>query len=260
MSHNIEQPRIESEQNLPLLDESFYRASRPTHEDYRRDGEAAYDRAMALEDLHGLNEPSTIEAYRDASTNLINVSFTVPVEAGALTVEDDPVRLLMIAGSLAKQAEAEYVEPYSEEGLIHPDKADLPSHLSALGERRKWLMESAMSTFKRAGEMLVEAEGFELVLDGEKVEVEVDNPVGLIAEVAIEAAKDTAEYPAQIAPGSVFEEEAERLQDTEDLTEVVEFFKTHAKGQQGPEFTADAADLLKKELEEAADHQFHLAA
>ena len=82
-----------------------------TYTHYQAVGEAAYTRARELERTLEPGDPGVTEAYEYAARNLTAVTWMAPNGE----VMDDPVRLLKISDSLAKVAQAEVVEPYSEQ-------------------------------------------------------------------------------------------------------------------------------------------------
>lgn len=83
-----------------------------TYTHYEAVGEAAYTHARELErSLEDPEDPRIAEAYQYAARNLTAVTWMAP----NAEVMEDPVRMLKISDSLAKVAQAEVVEPYSEQ-------------------------------------------------------------------------------------------------------------------------------------------------
>lgn len=191
-------------------------------------------KALKLEEMYGLDK-DTIAEYEKASTNLISVSSTAPIDKETLLTDPDPVRLFMIAGSLSKQAQAPNIAPYEDPDSRHID-------------RRQHLQGVARETLRRASGMLMGLDSYAVVAAGEFVE-EIEDPAEVVVSAAVEAARDTETQEMAIAEGIVGGNAPQRLRAGGENA-VLEFIDKHAKrpNVHGREFISDIAEYALKEL------------
>jgi hypothetical protein len=210
---------------------------RPTWQEYEAEGIAAYTEAVEREEEHGLDE-ATVARYRAASVNLINAHAEGPIDHKRRELEKpDPVHLMMIAGSLAKQAQAAEVESYSTYGSRNID-------------RRSNLQRISTETMQRASRMMM---GNESYADYAALfaEHDAESPAELVVSAVVGAAKETGTAKHVHGTEAVDKNISERLKDGgEDA--VVNFIGEHAmeSSMQGPEFVARTAEIVVEAVEE----------
>lgn len=142
-----------------------------TYEYYEEVGEAAYARAQELERLHGSDDPQAMQAYVEAASNLVAVTWMAPNER----VMNDPIRMLRVSDSYAKLVQADQVPAYREPQL--DDKGDLI-------DRRDNLRRISSELLVEAGRLLMGGVGQEE--DG----VDTVGPAEVISAAVAEAAEE----------------------------------------------------------------------
>lgn len=217
-----------------------------TWQEHLAKGDLAYAEAVAREEARGLDN-ITIEKYEEASKELLAVTATGPI-VNSESEPADPIRLLKIAGSLAKQAQVASNEFYSTYGSRHIDVKSNKQKIAA-------------ETLQRASRMMM---GEESHADHTAMiaEFDVESPGEAVVAAAVEAAKETGTAEYVFGAEAVNEDTSERLE-LEGEDAVVKFIGTHAleAGPQGLEFVARTAEIAVEAVGEmTGEHQLPLAA
>lgn len=249
---NVETPHttshIEAEEEPDdLLDTQHDWRTHPgtlTWQEHLAIGDSAYAEAVAHEDTYGLDSIA-IEKYKMASQHLISVTATGSLlHEGTISSEPepaDPLRLLKIAGSLAKQAQATPVnEFYDTRGSRHIDVKTNKQRIAA-------------ETLQRASRLLM---GEETHADHTAMiaEFDVESPAEAIVVAAVAAAKETGTANRVHGAQAVRNDTPERLEAAgEDA--VVSFIEQHAleTGPRGLAFVARTAEITVEAVEEMTD-------
>lgn len=105
-------------------------------------GLRAHSLGMRLEEDEGELTPAALAAYREAGVSMNAAVWEAPIDQPA-----DPLRMMVIADSLAKQSMAETVEPYSEpqrdeHGNLIDRRQNLARISNELAEEARRLMEA----------------------------------------------------------------------------------------------------------------------
>lgn len=216
---------------------------RPSWQDYLQRGTEAYQLAVGLEEAGRRAVPEgqdyeldeeTVAAYKAASTNLLSVTAEIPTENGEWWGNKpvDPVRLLMLGTSLARQAAAPEVEEFGHDPLT--------AHPFAPRDRREHLHHLATEAFKRASNITfgeAKTAGWDADFD------DGFRPDEVMAAAAVEAAIEAG--TAAYAP--VDDDTIERLK-AEGYPAVSAFIERHASQRAGTEFLATMGQIAVEEM------------
>ena len=215
--------------------------ARLTWQEHQAIGDQAYAEAVTREEKYGLDE-ITVARYKAASKNLLSVTATGPLlNGGKISSEAepaDPIRLMKIAGSLAKQAQAaDKDETYDTYGS---------DHINVKSNKRR----IAVETYQRASRLMMGEENYENYA-AMMAEFDGESPTEVVATAVVEAARETGTAEYVYGPEAVEDDTLERLEaGGEDA--VVRFIGEHAleSGPQGLEFVARAAEITVEAVEE----------
>jgi urease gamma subunit len=135
-------------------------------------GETAYERAVKLEELYGLDD-DTVTEYRRASTQLINaIALRKVIDPTGEQPTINPITYFKIADSLKRRATAPTDRAHQDRLVSVPD----PEHVGKPIRHRQYLAELAVKYWDR---------GIQALLDQDPESTEV------IASAVVEAARDT---------------------------------------------------------------------
>jgi hypothetical protein len=215
-------------------------------------GDQAYADAVETEETQGLDR--ALPLYEKASKHLLSVVTTGPLlNEGRINAEaepSDPIRLLKIAGSLAKQAQM------TPAGEFYTTSSS--SHIDIKTNKQR----IAAETLQRASQLLM---GVEVHADQSAMiaEFDVDTPAEAIVFGAVEAAKETGTVDFVSGPEGIINKDTPERLENEGKEAVAKFIGEHAleSGPQGSEFVARTAELVVEAFEEMTGvHELPLAA
>jgi hypothetical protein len=231
---------------------AFEHQAELTWQEHLAIGDQAYADAVETEETQGLDR--ALPLYEQASKHLLSVTTTGPLlNEGRINAEAkpaDPIRLLKIAGSLAKQAQMTPTgELYSAHGSKHIDIKTNKQRIAA-------------ETLQRASQLLM---GVEVHADQSAMiaEFDVDSPAEAVVFGAVEAAKETGTGDFVSGPEGIINKDTTERLEHEGKEAVAKFIGEHAleSGPQGAEFVARTAELVVEAVEEmTAEHELPLAA
>lgn len=204
----------------------------PGWEDYYRWGTEAFGLGQAIEKTDGLGA-AAIAAYHEASVNLTNVVAAGPIDRrGRLQIPDNPARKIMVAVSLARQAQVPGVEFYNGPASSHIDRGSNQHQIA-----RRTLQDGI-------GEYMDEDAA--VAIAGE---LDAADPLEVVATAAVQAARETGTAELICGPEAVEEDTAERLR-TEGEAAIAEFIKTHSiePDRRGAELVAKTGILILEQM------------
>jgi hypothetical protein len=216
--------------SLPELDESTH-SRELTWQEHQARADEFYDQAVEREKSHGL-DAETQALYEQVGRVILYLKWRGPKDKAA-----DPINLMKLGGSLARQAQA------TEHGIFYDTPGD--RHI----DKKSNLQEQANKTLSSAFRLIMGGETHTETLASELADV---NPVEVVAEAAVEAAKEagTDEHVTVRGIGRVSEETPQRLE-AEGREAVVRFIGQHAMDpEHGAEFIAMTAEHAIEEIEE----------
>ncbi|HVV25635.1 MAG TPA: hypothetical protein VHC21_01195 [Candidatus Saccharimonadales bacterium] len=213
-------------------------------------GDRAYADAVEIEEDQGLDK--ALPYYERASKHLLAVTMTGPLlNEGKINAEPepaDPVRLLKVAGSLAKQAQM--TDEHEQYSTVSSQNVNIKANKQRI----------AAETLQRASQLLM---GTEIAADQSAMiaEFDVETPAEAVVFGAVEAAKETGTTHYVSSPDALVDESTPERLENEGKEAVAKFIGEHAleSGPQGAEFVARTAELVVEAVEDmTGEHKLPL--
>jgi hypothetical protein len=221
---------------------------RDTVEDYLEAGRDAYDNAQRLEREAGELTPGVIAEYRRASTNLISVTAAETTSFTGKPKPSDPIRLLKIADSLAKQAEATDINPYSGPDYQSGGRFERIRTVLPDGTVEQFTPHEYMHRLSRM--YVLKASDIFLGGDGSNAHGSIGEPMpGIIADAAVEAAQETEQVTQEYRPpfAKAGSDDGKAI----DVNQLMSFIGENAKRPDtGAEFIAKMSELVVEKTAE----------